>query len=550
MGAAEENVEIACPPVGATVAPDKPPRRTRWDTNEEHANNGTAPVVAMSEVIPEVFDHRRTSEEVDRCKRGQRSELHVNEWGKYGYGGRFGDEVIARPIQPESLPIPRVRRCDITVEEFFEKFALPKRPCIIEGAMDDWPAMQEWTVDKLLRRIRHSNLKVGEDDKGRKLRMKFKYFVDYVKHQHDDSPLYLFETRPEHDPEARKLLDEYEVPDLFPYDFFDIVNPHSKPPYRWWSFGPKRSGTTVHNDPLGTAAWNAVTQGRKRWVLFEPSVQGRLAKGKDFFDKDTEDNEAIMYFDFILPRLRSRYPTLRIYEDVQGPGEVIFVPGEWWHGVLNLEDTIAVTQNYCGYDNFDRVWTRTRRERKKLAHLWLRNMRKVAPQLHARALQLNAQDGFLMRHERGPGQESSSDSSSSESSSDSSSDTADDLDLRRVHNAAGEKIVAPWLVKPTTAANRVPSPAPSPPPPQCSQPPEPVGNPPVPEEVLAARRKQQQQQQQQQRKQPQPPSCGEGLIPTPAWAQTRKRPHAPTQSPDEMALSGASPLVAESVSEG
>jgi len=546
MGTVEENVEITCPAAVATAAPEKPPRRTRWDTNEEHASNGTASAPPTIEVIPQVFDHRRTSEEVDRCKRGQRSELQVNEWGKYGYGGQLGDEVIARPIQPESLPIPRVRRCDITVEEFFEQFALAKRPCIIEGAMDDWPAMREWTVDRLLRRMRHSNLKVGEDDKGRKLRMKFKYFADYVKHQHDDSPLYLFETRPEHDPEARKLLDEFEVPDLFPHDFFDIVNPHDKLPYRWWSFGPKRSGTTVHNDPLGTAAWNAVTHGRKRWVIFEPSVPGRLAKGKDFFDKDTEDNEAIMYFDFILPRLRSRYPTLRIYEGVQGPGEVIFVPGEWWHGVLNLEDTFAVTQNYCGYDNFDRVWTQTRRERKKLAYLWLRNMRKVAPQLYARALHLNEQDGFLMRHERGPGEDSSSDSSSSsESSSDSSSDTADDLDMRQVHNAAGAKIVAPWLLKPMRAINEVPSPAPPPPPPRCPQPPEPQGSPPWPvEEALAARRKQ------QQLLQPQPPSCGDGLIPTPAWAQTRKRPHAPPQSPDEMALSGASPPVADSVSEG
>mmetsp|Transcript_43072 Transcript_43072/g.85315 ORF Transcript_43072/g.85315 Transcript_43072/m.85315 type:complete len:550 (+) Transcript_43072:50-1699(+) len=549
MGTVEENVETECPASLATAAPEKPLRRTRWDTTQEHASNGTSSALPMTEVIPRVFDHRRTSEEVDRCKRGQRSELHVNEWGKYGYGGRLGDEVIARPIQPESLPIPRVRRGDISVEAFFEQFALAKRPCIIEGAMDDWSAMQEWTVDKLLQRMRHSSFKVGEDDDGRKLRMKFKYFMDYVKHQHDDSPLYLFETRPEHDPEARKLLDEYEVPDLFPHDFFDVVNSRSKPPFRWWSFGPKRSGTTVHNDPLGTAAWNAVTHGRKRWVIFEPSVPGRLAKGKDFFDKDTEDNEAIMYFDFILPRLRARYPAVRIYEGVQGPGEIIFVPGEWWHGVLNLEDTIAVTQNYCGYDNFDRVWTRTRRERKKLAYLWLRNMRKVAPQLYERARQLNEQDCFLMRHERGPGQESSSSdsSSSSESSSDSSSDTADDLNLRQVHHPAGAKIVAPWLVKPTTAINGVPSPAP-PPLPRCSQPPEPTGSPPAPvEEALAARRKQQQQQKQQQ---PQPPSCGDGLIPTPAWAQTRKRPHAPPQSPEEMALSAASPLVAESVSEG
>lgn len=395
------------------------------------------------------FAHRRAAGEVLRCKRGHRSELELAEWSKFGYAAK-GDEVLARPIQYDgvgTVAIPRIKRSDITVGEFFQRFALARRPCIIEGAITDWPAMEKWDVDRLMRSIRHSPLKVGEDDNGKKLRMQFKYFVDYMRTQQDDSPLYLFETKVEHDPDARRLLDDFEVPDLFPHDFFDLVNHNSKPPYRWWSIGPKRSGTTVHADPLGTSAWNAVTHGLKRWVLFEPSVPVRLAKGKDVINKETEDDEAIMYFDFLLPRIKAKHPDVRVYEGLQGPGDVIFVPGEWWHGVINLEDTIAVTQNYCGYDNFERVWVRTRRERKKLAYLWLRNMQKFAPELHARALELNRVAGFRMRHERGPGEESSSDSSSSSgSSSDSSSDGADDLDFARVRRHP--EISPPWQAPP------------------------------------------------------------------------------------------------------
>ena len=55
--------------------------------------------------------------------------------------------------------------------------------------------------------------------------------------------------------------------------------------------------------------------------------------------KPGEDTEAIQYFDFVLPRLKAaegpqgtnRLPT--IIEGVQYPGETIFVPGLWWHGV-------------------------------------------------------------------------------------------------------------------------------------------------------------------------------------------------------------------------
>jgi len=71
--------------------------------------------------------------------------------------------------------------------------------------------------------------------------------------------------------------------------------------------GPKRSGSEIHQDPLGTSAWNTSICGHKRWLLIPPSkdINKNLVRGKHLIERG-EDDEAIQYFDFILPRLKEK----------------------------------------------------------------------------------------------------------------------------------------------------------------------------------------------------------------------------------------------------
>ena len=363
---------------------------------------------------------------IDHSKRGHRSDIKYTDWGSGDYANSDICERLARIDESA----PGYRRVDIVdastinPDSFFERYSSRNIPVIIRGYFNDWPAISDkkWDLDQLLKRFKHVQFKVGEDDNGRKLRVKMKTFMDYMSHQTDDSPLYLFESGM--DGNTKSLRKHYRIPDLFPGDFLNLVGRVNKPPHKWFCIGPKRSGTTVHRDPMGTSAWNAVTLGVKRWVLFEPQEDRVLVKGRKYRVKG-EDDEAIHYFDFILPRLRSAHPDLNVYECLQESGDLIYVPGQWWHGVLNLSDTVAVTHNYCGWDNFDDVYKRISRQRKLFCKRWVKNMRKYAPALYQRARELR-EDSKCGKYI--DCQSSSSGSSSSDTSDYSSSEEESDIE--------------------------------------------------------------------------------------------------------------------------
>lgn len=68
------------------------------------------------------------------------------------------------------------------------------------------------------------------------------------------------------------------------------------------------------------------------------------------------DREAISWFAHVHPLTKRKdWKAAKPIDLIQHPGETVFIPGGWWHAVLNLELSIAITHNYASTTNFPQV---------------------------------------------------------------------------------------------------------------------------------------------------------------------------------------------------
>eukprot|EP00049_Salpingoeca_infusionum_P006253 m.103978 g.103978 ORF g.103978 m.103978 type:complete len:418 (+) comp13248_c0_seq9:455-1708(+) len=350
---------------------------------------------------------QRLQRKIEKAKLAGRSELTLEGWQRYRYAKA---RHLCDDLPPINDNIERIDYNTVSKEEFIERFETPTRPVIIQNCVSQWPAAERWTMENLVLTYGSDRFKCGEDDDGNNVKLKLKHYHHYMQNNNDDSPMYIFDSALEKD-DKRGLRHDYRVPKYFRDDPMEYCPDSRRPPHKWLVIGPKRSGTGIHIDPLATNAWNAIISGRKRWVVFPPSVPKEALEPK----RGECDHEAASWFDKVYPRVTgSEWPHAKHIEFIQEAGEIVFMPGGWHHVVINITDSIAVTQNFCTVTTFPVIWRRTVHGRPKLSQRWLRELRTHRPELAAIAdsVDLDADDGLPPS--------SSSDSSSSSSSSSSS----------------------------------------------------------------------------------------------------------------------------------
>ncbi|KAG0340750.1 hypothetical protein BG004_006288 [Podila humilis] len=217
--------------------------------------------------------------------------------------------------RPVNTTVPLEDYSMLNKETFYRRYGFPNRPVMLyNSGVESWPAWKQWTLEALVDKYGDASFRVsnldGEDEPY--FPVFFRDFYAYVKQNRDEDPLYLFD--PLFADGHKELGHDYQVrvnvghtlpnvvPKYFETDFFALLEGKDRPPYRWMLIGPQRTGASWHTDPSGTSAWNTLLSGHKRWAF-----------------------------------------------------QTIYVPTGWWHMVLNMDDTVAVTQNFADETNILQV---------------------------------------------------------------------------------------------------------------------------------------------------------------------------------------------------
>jgi Cupin-like domain/F-box-like len=244
------------------------------------------------------------------------------------------------PLIPYTADIPEANKLpileDLTSDKFSRDWA--NRPFILTSPVKQWPAYTHWSADELLER--HAAI----DFRAEAVDWRLDTYVDYMNDSSDESPLYLFDRSfvEKMGISVGKESGEYWTPDCFGEDLFAVLG-DDRPDCRWLIVGPERSGSTFHKDPNATSAWNAVLSGSKYWIMFPPSC---APPGVYVSEDQSEVTSPLSIAEWLLGFHEEARRTKGCVEGVCKAGEILHVPSGWWHLVVNLDASIALTQNF------------------------------------------------------------------------------------------------------------------------------------------------------------------------------------------------------------
>jgi hypothetical protein len=290
-------------------------------------------------------------------------EVLENGFTLFGYQ----QQLLATTLPPMHCPSPDRVPATIDPAELFEKYIHRNIPFIVEaGTYAVWPANSKWTRAGLIEHYADVELNVAPKPLPT---MPDAFDIEYamdpeVKQMNVESFLHTVMANADGDgnsthPELRYVFNTMNMlGDDIEHSFglfpnweemsYDDAEPDQPPPffdntphiadYFEFAIGPALTGAHMHSHG---AAWNAIFSGKKRWAISPMEFQ-------DEHGKSWDDEPAYHWFRDELPKLlrsgANSGTTCKVLEFEQRPGELVFIPDQYYHAVLNLEPTVAAAK--------------------------------------------------------------------------------------------------------------------------------------------------------------------------------------------------------------
>jgi histone arginine demethylase JMJD6 len=269
---------------------------------------------------------------------------------------------------------------------------LGKYPKIFRGLMKNWKCFkdQSWSIPNFRKKLGNEMFSLGfNPESGDPVLIKLQEFIERFIDKSSESEIsdkdqlftrpYIFD--PCFDLDIESLRGDYHVPDIFQSaDKLNRLPEKYKPDYKWLLIGGVGSGSPLHIDPNYTSAWNAVVNGEKLWVVIKPRkgiisshyIQEMISDVvySHFLSGDRRDDHLLgnanthncvsilndrlhSFLNLSLgdPRFKEALSDNDINVFVQHPGEILYIPGGWYHAALNLTPSVAVTHNFLEEQN-------------------------------------------------------------------------------------------------------------------------------------------------------------------------------------------------------
>lgn len=243
------------------------------------------------------------------------------------------DSLATQVPLDKDLPPGRISRLPESsmTQELFDS-AWSNRPFILTNSDSArWP---HWDLAALLERF--ADVKFRQEA----VQWPLSLYSQYLANNQDESPLYLFDCNSK---AMQTLKSEYVVPEVFQKDAFKVFG-KCRPDHAWLIIGSQRSGSTFHKDPNCTLAWNAALVGRKLWIMLPPEI---TPPGVSTDDEESEVTSPVGIAEWVLSGFYNDCVNNTLAQiGITFPGECMYVPCGWWHMVINLDDSVALTQNF------------------------------------------------------------------------------------------------------------------------------------------------------------------------------------------------------------